>query len=203
MAIDSLTSVIEGSLDFDPPTLTSALRIATAYDHPALRAFAISKLEKTSLSAIERIQIAREFNLTSWEAPAYVELCERDEAISVDEANILGVSAFVQVAKLREKEQRRKGSLEAGAQMEDDELAEEERHEPLGLGGLGPQTSTIPPSVIGRKKSRKRKGAGAAPNAGAELLPGGVKQGDGVEEDKHCECWDALTMTYVLTETAS
>jgi hypothetical protein len=52
----------------------SALRIATAYDYPVLRAYAIEHLEKAELSAIERIKIAREFKLASWEEPAYLEL---------------------------------------------------------------------------------------------------------------------------------
>jgi hypothetical protein len=181
IAIDSLNSVIEGSLDFDPPTLTSALRIATAYDYPTLRTFAINKLEKTSLSAIERIRISREFSFTSWEAPAYVELCERDKAITEDEANVLGMSAFVQVAKIREKEQRRKGSLEADSQLEDNEL-EEERHEPSEAGGSSPQAPAIT-----RGKKKKRKSTGTMPDAGSELLPGTEKQADGVAEDNDCE----------------
>jgi hypothetical protein len=187
--IDSSSSVIEGSLDFDPPTLTSALRIATTYDYPALRAFAINKLEKTSLSAIERIRIAREFNFTSWEAPAYVELCERDEAITEDEANVLGMSAFVHVAKIREKEQRRKGSLDA--ELQDDET-EEERGE---SGGLDLQAPTIT-----SRKQKRRKSKPTVPDGGSELLPEGVNQADSVGEDKDCECCDMLAMSYVLKQ---
>jgi hypothetical protein len=190
-ATDSLTSIIEGSLEFDPPTLTSALRIATAYDYPALRAFAINKLEGAPLSAIERIRIAREFNFTSWEAPAYVELCERDEAISEDEANVLGMSAFVQVAKIREKEQRRKGSSEADSQLEDE--TGEERHGHFESDSLNAQAPTIPPPMVGRKKY-KRKSTETVSDTQSELLPGGVKQAE-IMENKECECWDALAMS--------
>jgi hypothetical protein len=87
----------------------SALRIATTYDYPALRAYAIEHLEKAELSAIERIKIAREFKLASWEEPAYLELCERDETITMEEVGVLGLEAFVHVAGIREKEQRRRG----------------------------------------------------------------------------------------------
>ncbi|KAF8596259.1 hypothetical protein BDV93DRAFT_611010 [Ceratobasidium sp. AG-I] len=79
-------SVIDGPFDFDPKTLISALAVATRYDYPALRAFAMDKLEKTALSAVERIRLAREFHIPSWEEPAYLELCERDEAITISEA---------------------------------------------------------------------------------------------------------------------
>ncbi|KAG9103710.1 hypothetical protein FRC06_008704 [Ceratobasidium sp. 370] len=108
-------SPIEGPMEFDAGTLVSALRIATAYDYPALRAFAVNNLEKAHLSAIDRIRIAREFSFASWEAPAYVELCEREEPITEQEANALGMSAFVQVSRIREKEQRRRGE-KRGAQ---------------------------------------------------------------------------------------
>ncbi|QRV73075.1 hypothetical protein RhiJN_01089 [Ceratobasidium sp. AG-Ba] len=107
------TSPIEATPDFDPGTLVSALRIATAYDYPALRTFTITRLENAQLKAIERIQIAREFRLTSWKIPAYEELCARDEPITKDEATILGIDAFVHVAKIREREQRRRGQTDA------------------------------------------------------------------------------------------
>ncbi|KAG8679009.1 hypothetical protein FRC09_019333, partial [Ceratobasidium sp. 395] len=115
------TSPIDGPLELDPATLVSALRLATVYDYPALRTFAINNLEKAQLTAIERIQIAREFGFTSWEEPAYVELCERDEPITEQEANVLGMSTFVQIARTREKEQRRKGRLDNAQPTKDDE----------------------------------------------------------------------------------
>ncbi|KAF8596251.1 hypothetical protein BDV93DRAFT_514308 [Ceratobasidium sp. AG-I] len=102
-------SVIEEAPEFDTITLTSALCLATTYDYPALRVFSIKHLENASLSAVERIRLAREFDLPSWEEPAYVELCERDEAVTVSEAAVLGLDASVHVASIREREQRRRG----------------------------------------------------------------------------------------------
>ncbi|KAF8593181.1 hypothetical protein BDV93DRAFT_529977, partial [Ceratobasidium sp. AG-I] len=102
-------SIVEGPFNFDQSTLTSALRVANLFDYPTLRRFAIDHLEKTLLSAVERIRLAREFALPSWEEPAYVELCNREEAITKEEASVLGLDAFVHVAKIREKEQRRRG----------------------------------------------------------------------------------------------
>ncbi|KAF8605115.1 hypothetical protein BDV93DRAFT_605604 [Ceratobasidium sp. AG-I] len=119
-------SVIEGPLEFDTSVLTSALRIATAYDYPALRNFAIQNLEKAPLSAIERISLAGEFGLTSWEGPAYIELCNRDEAITTEEASILGINAFARVANIREREQRRRGKeIDALAEQIDIASAQE------------------------------------------------------------------------------
>ncbi|QRV79087.1 hypothetical protein RhiJN_07102 [Ceratobasidium sp. AG-Ba] len=102
-------SPIEALPNFDPITLVSALRTATTYDYPTLRTFTIKKLESIPLSAIERIRIAREFKLATWEGPAYEELCAREEPITEDEASVLGISTLVQVAKIREKAQRMRG----------------------------------------------------------------------------------------------
>ncbi|CAE6470864.1 unnamed protein product [Rhizoctonia solani] len=102
-------TTLEGPFEFDTPTLVSALHVATDYEYPALRDYAIRLLERAELPAIKRIEIARRFGLPSWEEPAYWDLCNRDESITEEEASILGISAFVRVANIREKEQRRRG----------------------------------------------------------------------------------------------
>ncbi|CAE6521374.1 unnamed protein product [Rhizoctonia solani] len=103
-----LYSTLEGPFEFDTLTLVSALHIATEYEYPALRDYAVRHLEQADLTAIKRIELARKFGLTSWEKPAYTELCSRDGAITEEEAGILGMAAFVRVARIREKEQRRR-----------------------------------------------------------------------------------------------
>jgi hypothetical protein len=184
-------SVIEGSFEFDPTILTSALRIATAYGYPALRAFAINKLEKASLSAIERIRIAREFRFASWEAPAYVELCERDEAITETEANVLGMSAFVQVVKIREKEQRRKGK-DIDAQLEEEEVDEEDDRRQEGQGASDPKLEVSSYAVIEKaKKKTSKRDMGSVVHASSGPLPGATERVGGVEDNgvkEGCEC---------------
>ncbi|KAG8700603.1 hypothetical protein FRC11_012812, partial [Ceratobasidium sp. 423] len=101
--------VIDGPFHFDSAILVSALRISTAYDFPNLRNYAIQELEKTCLSAIQRIQIAREFGLVSWEEPAYSELSKREASLTQEEAQILGLSAFAKIAQAREEESLKKG----------------------------------------------------------------------------------------------
>ncbi|QRV79084.1 hypothetical protein RhiJN_07099 [Ceratobasidium sp. AG-Ba] len=102
-------SPIKALPDFDHPTLVSALRTSTDFDYPELRTFAIARLESMQLDAIDRIRYAREFGIPTWEIPAYEELCGREEPITEDEAIVLGIGVFVQVAKIRESEQRRRG----------------------------------------------------------------------------------------------
>ncbi|KAG9085349.1 hypothetical protein FRC07_013393, partial [Ceratobasidium sp. 392] len=151
-------SPIDGPPDFDPVTLISALRLATTYDYPALRTFAISNLENAQLSAIERILIAREFEFTSWEEPAYVELCERDEPITEQEANALGVNVFVQVARIREKEQRRRGQQSNDQDEKEGEKAGSEKHEEAGEHGTGlngPIVIAAAQAILLKKKKEK------------------------------------------------
>ncbi|CAE6414180.1 unnamed protein product [Rhizoctonia solani] len=100
-------SHIDGIPDFDSSIMTSTLRIASTFDYPALRKFAISKLEGMNLPAIERIQLSDEFSLPSWETPAFTELCSRKEPISQTEAEILGMTRFVEIARIRETERTR------------------------------------------------------------------------------------------------
>ncbi|KAH7344492.1 hypothetical protein B0J17DRAFT_702162 [Rhizoctonia solani] len=97
--------------NFETPVLISALRVATAYKYDNLRAFAIQHLENVSLDAIQRIQLAREFGLSSWEDPAYKELFERENVITEEEAQVLGFAAFARVARAREDAVMKKGKL--------------------------------------------------------------------------------------------
>ncbi|KDN49515.1 hypothetical protein RSAG8_02217, partial [Rhizoctonia solani AG-8 WAC10335] len=102
-------STVEGPFSFDTPVLISALRIATAYGFDGMRTFAIRRLEKVSLGAIQRIQLAREFGLPSWEAPACKELSERENAITEEEAQVLGFATFSKLAQAREDVILKKG----------------------------------------------------------------------------------------------
>ncbi|CCO27188.1 hypothetical protein BN14_01223 [Rhizoctonia solani AG-1 IB] len=95
-------SHLDGIPDFDSNIIISALRIASTLEFPGLRNFAISKLEGMVLSAIQRIQLSDEFSLPSLEMPAFIELCNRAEPITLVEADILGTSRFVEIARIRE-----------------------------------------------------------------------------------------------------
>ncbi|CAE6505066.1 unnamed protein product [Rhizoctonia solani] len=128
---------------FDAVALISTLRVATLYQNPDLREFAISQLQskfvisptyrialsdelfipdweapdlrefaisqlqsKFVISPTYRIALSDELFIPDWEAPAFTELCRRPEPISEKEASILGIARTVQVARLREAEQR-------------------------------------------------------------------------------------------------
>ncbi|KAJ1310931.1 hypothetical protein OPQ81_009443 [Rhizoctonia solani] len=97
------TSSIERPTNFDLKTLVSAARIAATYEHPALRAFCMKRLEGLSLTSMERLQVGRALNLKPWEQCAYQELSEREQMITKEEALTLGIDAYWKVASAREK----------------------------------------------------------------------------------------------------
>ncbi|KAJ1311828.1 hypothetical protein OPQ81_010289 [Rhizoctonia solani] len=91
---------------FDSVTLVSTLRVATLYQNPDLRGFAISQLQsRFALSPIYRIALSDELSIPDWETPAFIEICRRPEPLSQREASILGIARTVEVARLREAEQ--------------------------------------------------------------------------------------------------
>ena len=134
--------MVGGPFEFEFPTLISALRIATACDHLSLRAFTTKHLENVPLSGIQRISLSREFGFSSWKGPAYVELCEWDEAITKEEADVMGIDALVRVAKIREIKQRRRGRVvDATEQSQHDSpspIQADEDPAPSGSKAFGP-----------------------------------------------------------------
>ncbi|CAE6493041.1 unnamed protein product [Rhizoctonia solani] len=129
-------SIITGPFEFTATTLISTLRVATIYEHQALRDYCVQYLETLELDAVKRIEIAHEFRLPAWEGPAYHELGMRDEPITTEEANIMGLDSFVRIAEIREKEQRRRGK-------EIDVMGGEQGAKPPLTGEASTQANTI------------------------------------------------------------
>ncbi|CAE6403366.1 unnamed protein product [Rhizoctonia solani] len=94
---------------FDSETLISTLKMASKYDYPDLRRYAIDQLEGSHhLSAIRRIELSISFSIPGWELTVFAELCRRPEPISAEEAEILGMRRFVDISRIREEEQSRR-----------------------------------------------------------------------------------------------
>ncbi|KAG8739641.1 hypothetical protein FRC10_005377 [Ceratobasidium sp. 414] len=101
-------------------TLVSALSMATKYGHPSLRAYAIDALSPrcSELPPIDRIEVARACNVPEWATGAIDELCEREEPITLEEANRLGVETFGDVSRRREQKSYNQGWKDMGAVCE-------------------------------------------------------------------------------------
>lgn len=197
------TSVVDESSNIKPQTLTSALRLATTYEYPALRAFAIKRLEVANLSAINRIQLAREFNLPSWEETAYTQLRDRDAPITMSEASVLGLEAFVLVARIREKEQRRRGRVidaVVGVNRDESDIdecgiywGEPSVRAPLIITPANPYLASCKPQKMQEEKNASVVAPESLPkNTGASEPQANQDQEAGAQEDEK-KAVEALT----------
>ncbi len=76
-----------------------------------MRALALRHLQSLSLPPVDRVLLAREFDLGGrWALAAYTALCERPQPLSLDEAARLGLPTATRVAQVREELQARKHS---------------------------------------------------------------------------------------------
>ncbi|KAG8785265.1 hypothetical protein FRC12_017788 [Ceratobasidium sp. 428] len=87
----------------DTRILKSVLRIATRYDYPQLREFAIHQLNAQNLAALDYLNLARQFDVADWETRALDHLVARKEPITEAEAEIIGTKLFVATAARREE----------------------------------------------------------------------------------------------------
>ncbi|KAG9093561.1 hypothetical protein FRC07_011443 [Ceratobasidium sp. 392] len=81
------------------------------YEHPDLRGFAIQALEarQAELCPMRRITLSRTYDLPNWLPKAIEDLSEREQGITLEEANNLGAELFVDVSERREKAKYSKG----------------------------------------------------------------------------------------------
>ncbi|KAA1470437.1 hypothetical protein DENSPDRAFT_879710 [Dentipellis sp. KUC8613] len=99
---------------FLPPTLTATewvavLRLAAQWDFPSLRQLALQQLQTLPLPPVDKIVLSREHGVRArWTLDAYVELCERDEPLSMEEAGRLGLEVAMGVMRVRERVQNMK-----------------------------------------------------------------------------------------------
>ncbi|KAG8684927.1 hypothetical protein FRC09_015058, partial [Ceratobasidium sp. 395] len=90
---------------FTVNTLVATLILATKYDHPSLRAYAIHMLEprEREISPARRIELSQTYGIPGWVRGAVDELGWRREPISPEEANMLGPDMLDTVSRLRER----------------------------------------------------------------------------------------------------
>jgi hypothetical protein len=82
---------------------THLLSISHQFGIEKIRNRAITALEGMGLGPVERIVLAVNHDISAWLKPAYVDLCERKEALREDEARELGLSTTVKLACARER----------------------------------------------------------------------------------------------------
>lgn len=92
---------------YRPQTLdewTSVLHLATRWEFIDIRALAIRSIQSLDISPVDRIVLARDFDITDrWTLQAYTALCDRSDPLSYHEASRLGLETSVRIAQMREQ----------------------------------------------------------------------------------------------------
>ncbi|KAG9075093.1 hypothetical protein FRC06_010269, partial [Ceratobasidium sp. 370] len=90
----------EGSL------IIPAFRLANMWNFMELCAY-IKPLAEKALSDVDKIVFAREFKVAEWLAPAHARLCLREERITTQEAEKLGINSLLYISRFREENPRK------------------------------------------------------------------------------------------------
>ena len=76
------------------------MRLSTMWEFTNARRLAIRKLK--SIDACKKIQLSREYDIEEWVLPALAELARRDQLLTVEEGNILGMETVIKLGHVRE-----------------------------------------------------------------------------------------------------
>ncbi|CAE7127700.1 unnamed protein product [Rhizoctonia solani] len=86
----------------ETPLLLAAFRLVQMWNFSDLRTYLLPHIEK-ALGDLDRIMFAREFDIQGWLAPAYKNLCQRSEPITIAEARKLGIDSLLLISHIREQ----------------------------------------------------------------------------------------------------
>ncbi|KAA1470534.1 hypothetical protein DENSPDRAFT_705602 [Dentipellis sp. KUC8613] len=80
---------------------TAVLRLSTAWSFSSIRTLAIERLAPI-IPPVEKLLLARAYNIESWLVPGFVSLCERPQSLTKGEGRRLGVDSVILIAAVRE-----------------------------------------------------------------------------------------------------
>ncbi|KAJ7434033.1 hypothetical protein B0H11DRAFT_1758061, partial [Mycena galericulata] len=81
---------------------TSVLSLATRWDFTSLRELRVAmQYLLASLSAVERIALGRRYDIPGWLVPAYTEVCERKDPLTIAEGRLLGLDDTICIGQVR------------------------------------------------------------------------------------------------------
>ena len=83
---------------------TSVLKLSTMWHFQDIRAKAIKALESPTLSldAVDKIVMARKYDISPWLVPSLHALVQREKPLDLSEGNRLGLEWVLKVAEVRE-----------------------------------------------------------------------------------------------------
>lgn len=89
----------------------SVLEISSRWGFEAHRTLALERIDRR-VSSVDRLLLAKQYNVSKWLTPAYVSLCMRDTPLTLDEGKLLAIDDVIGIAAIRERRLRRKLSRE-------------------------------------------------------------------------------------------
>ncbi|KAJ7099364.1 hypothetical protein B0H15DRAFT_771074, partial [Mycena belliarum] len=85
---------------FSADEWTSVLSLATRWEFASLRALALRHLAAAT-SAVERIALGRRYDVPEWLVPAYTDVCERKDPLTLAEGRLLGIEDVICIGQVR------------------------------------------------------------------------------------------------------
>lgn len=80
---------------------TSILTLAIQWNFQSIKNLAIDHLSSIA-SPVEQIMLGRRFNILEWLGNAYAQVCWRNEALTIEEGQLLGIKDVVKIAAIRQ-----------------------------------------------------------------------------------------------------
>jgi hypothetical protein len=88
---------------FSPEEWTSVLKLSSMWQFHRIRATAIKNMETIAMDPIDKIVIARRFDIPTWLVPTLNALIQRESPVGLSEGNRLGMEWVLKVAEVRER----------------------------------------------------------------------------------------------------
>jgi hypothetical protein len=86
-----------------PEEWTSVLKLSSMWQFHKIRATAIKHMETVTMDLVDKIVIARRFDIPTWLVPTLNALIQRESPIGLSEGNRLGMEWVLKVAEVRER----------------------------------------------------------------------------------------------------
>lgn len=95
-----------GNLNMTWEQWAAALHLATMWSFDQVRCYVITQMDiqikAGSVHPLDRVDVATKCRVPEWVVPAYTELCERQNSLTVDEASHMSLPRLMAVCRIRE-----------------------------------------------------------------------------------------------------
>jgi len=97
-----LSSCAQGPVVMGCEGWTSVLKLSTLWEFKQMRQEAVNKLSQSPMKPIDKVVLARTYEVEKWLVEGYAELVRRDGGISSEERQTLGLETTLKLYEMRE-----------------------------------------------------------------------------------------------------